>query len=240
VVDLSDPRCAGKASDHRFMRRVFSPGEFRTIRGSPHPELTLWLFWAGKEAAFKSVTKARGEAPTFHHHRFLVSFSGDPCPPGEGHSQTLYSGRAQFEDTNLALLAQVSEGGLHVISWAESTEGSSPPVHSDEALQAGDVGTPDGRWKVALRERFSAPEWACIIHESSARTRLGARASLARKMVLEEERLEIRCGPGVPGRRVPLVFLDGHPLSVDLSLSHHGELLAWAFIDGRVDSAEPS
>ena len=36
--------------------------------------------------------------------------------------------------------------------------------------------------------------------------------------------------PVNPGRRIPKVFLRGKEIPADLTLSHHGRLLAWAFL----------
>jgi hypothetical protein len=53
---------------------------------------------------------------------------------------------------------------------------------------------------------------------------------MASPLGVPEGDLEIGCGPGQPGRRIPKVLLRGEEIPVDLSLSHHGRLLAWAFL----------
>ena len=60
--------------------------------------------------------------------------------------------------------------------------------------------------------------------------RMAAKRALASSLGAPEEELEITCDPGTPGRRIPRVKLEGKPLEVDLSLSHHGLLVAWAFV----------
>ena len=76
VVDLTDPRCPGKASDRRFLRRVFTEPEAAAIRESPTPDLTLWQYWAAKEAAFKAVSRLLPSPPPFEHARFQVALGG--------------------------------------------------------------------------------------------------------------------------------------------------------------------
>ncbi|MFC1662083.1 4'-phosphopantetheinyl transferase superfamily protein [Gemmatimonadota bacterium] len=237
IVDLKDPRCVGKASEDRFLQRVFSPRERDAIRRSPDPELALWLLWAGKEATFKTVTKARGAPPVFRHDAFPISFPDPARPSGESPQQATFRGTGRFEDTPVALLARLSPRGIHVASWLEAPDATPPCFHWKESDRGVTPGRPN--WRGLLQRRFSDEEWRCVTHEGSALTRLAARASLARKLGLAENRLEIRCGDGVPGRRVPFVFLDGKPAAVDLSLSHHGLLLAWAFLDNRNPSMEP-
>ena len=62
--------------------------------------------------------------------------------------------------------------------------------------------------------------------------RLGARAALSTALGVEEGRLEIVCAPGATGRRPPRVLLDGSPAAADVSLSHHGNWIAWAILLG--------
>jgi hypothetical protein len=93
------------------------------------------------------------------------------------------------------------------------------------------ISTGRQEWKEELEPEFTPAEWACISHKASALTRLAARRSMADTLGLPETDLEISCGPGKPGRRIPKVLLRGEELAVDLSLSHHGRLLAWAFLN---------
>jgi hypothetical protein len=91
-------------------------------------------------------------------------------------------------------------------------------------------GDPEGEegWENRLRSRFSDQEWGCVYSQPSAVTRLLARAAMALTLGAEEVRLEIVCGPGNPGRRLPHVLLDGSESESSVSLSHHGRLAAWA------------
>lgn len=77
VVDLSDPRCRGRAQDERFVDRVCAAPEGQAVRSSRDPDLALWILWAGKEAAFKVVTKVLGRPPVFEHARFVVAVAED-------------------------------------------------------------------------------------------------------------------------------------------------------------------
>jgi hypothetical protein len=132
------------------------------------------------------------------------------------------------------------EGASPSFHWEEREQDALDPrpghVRSPgEEASERDLYEPD--WRDRVRALFSEEEWHCVTHKGSAVTRLSARAALAEALGLSEDRLEIRCSDGVPGRRVPLPFLDGEPLAVDLSLSHHGRFSAWTFNDQRTDSA---
>jgi phosphopantetheine--protein transferase-like protein len=58
VVDLTDPLNKGKSLDQRFISRVFTPGERRSILASVKADTTLWSLWAAKESAYKAVMKS--------------------------------------------------------------------------------------------------------------------------------------------------------------------------------------
>ena len=73
IVDLADPRHEGKAGDRRFLQRVFSEEEQKDIQSSENPDRALWIRWAGKEAAFKTISKSLGIPPTFVHSLFQVT-----------------------------------------------------------------------------------------------------------------------------------------------------------------------
>ena len=124
----------------------------------------------------------------------------------------------------LALVAAACGGGGDDGLGVASLVGDGGTNVSDSA--AG----PEEAWKESLKLHFSQLEWECVSHRHSALARLAARSALASSLQVDESELEIGCGPGKPGRRIPLVFLRGKEVPVDLTLSHHGRLLAWAYL----------
>jgi phosphopantetheinyl transferase (holo-ACP synthase) len=227
VVALAAPRCRGKAKDSRFLSRILSPEEQEAVLASPNPDLALWLHWAGKEAAFKSATKARGAPPVFEHRAFKVTFREDPTSPGS--SPLLLQGKGTYQELSFHLQARIQHEFVHALAWtgkAFVADTEAHPLHWEVAERRKEL---EG-WVRRVEGMFSYAEWGCIHHPASAFTRLQARAAVAAALNVEESRLEIRCGPGKPGRTVPLVFLDGRPHPVDLTLSHDAHLMAWAFL----------
>jgi hypothetical protein len=225
IVDLADPRHGGKAGDARFLERVFSHDEREAILSSADPDRALWARWAGKEAAFKTVSKALGRPPTFNHPRFQVVLEESPTSTEADLPSTRF-GLVLYEGLELPLRVEISGTTLHAVSWSPHPPGATPPFswgfRSVEGEEAG--------WKEGLRPRFTSREWDCISHHPSALARLAARESVATSLGVEERALEVACHPGHPGRRIPRVFLAGREIPVDLTLSHHGRLLAWAFL----------
>ncbi|HVO65010.1 MAG TPA: 4'-phosphopantetheinyl transferase superfamily protein, partial [Syntrophales bacterium] len=46
-----------KSRNLRFINRVFTPSEQRQIFNSANPDTMIWAMWAGKETAYKIVSK---------------------------------------------------------------------------------------------------------------------------------------------------------------------------------------
>jgi hypothetical protein len=211
VVDLHDPRTVGKTADTRFLARVLDERERAVVVASPRPDEALWMHWAGKEAAYKVVSKLRDEPPVFVHRDFVVG--------GEG---------VDHGGSRYPLRITRHEAALHAVSCSGAAPGNVLPG-------IGRLDQPGAPWsgsREALMARLTAREADPVHSLASAAVRLGARAALANAMAVEERRLEIVCAPGATGRRPPRVLLDGSPTAADVSLSHHGDWIAWAILLG--------
>ncbi|MGD2120552.1 MAG: 4'-phosphopantetheinyl transferase superfamily protein [Gemmatimonadota bacterium] len=224
IVDLTDPRHAGKASDHRFLARVFSEAETVQIRATENQDRALWARWAGKEAAFKTISKFQGGPPVFVHPTFEVTLFA-PDGPADDPPMTHF-GQVRYESFLLPLRIEVVGNALHAVTWIPDA-GHAFPRFTWDSQQT--TASNDG-WKKLLEPSFSPREWSCVSHRHSALARLAARRSMAQTLGVEETELEVGCGPGKPGRRIPKVFHRGKEVPLDLTLSHHGRLLAWAYL----------
>jgi hypothetical protein len=142
-------------------------------------------------------------------------------------------GQVRYGDTLLPLRIEVAGSALHAVTWTPSFPDEVPPFSWDSIP----ITERDDQWRKTLRPGFSPFEWDCISHQASALARLAARRSMAAVLGMDEGDLEICCGPGKPGRRIPRVLWRGQEISVDLTLSHHGQLLAWAFLTSATSGA---
>lgn len=205
VVDLRDPRCIGKARDERFLARILTTRERSLVAEAVDPDRALWTLWAAKEAAFKAVSKATGSVPVFVHADFEVEVQD-----GAG-------GEVRWRRMELPFLVRGgrSTGSLHVVAWCDSPR---PWMEGGSSVVA--EGAP-------LRERLSSRELRGVHSAASAHVRLEARAHLARLSGTPEEELEIVCEKGPAGRMPPRILRRGAPAPWDVSLSHHGSLVAW-------------
>jgi hypothetical protein len=230
VVDTLHRGAAGKGRDARFQERVFAPSERDAIRSSPDPDLSFWVHWVGKEAVYKSTSKILSAPPVFHHRLFQVAFPeeglrGLPNPSSPDDPLPLL-GRGRYTGFRFRISVERRGTCIHAVSWIEGMEAGDPEI----CAECRESSAPAGGSSSDLKNRFSSSEWECVTHRASALTRLAARESLASVWGVPEQRLEIRCRPGHPGRRIPSVWLGSEELPVDLTLSHHGRFLAWAFL----------
>ncbi len=209
VMDLADPRCIGRSKDRRFLERVFAPSERDHIARSQDPDRTLWLTWAAKEAAYKVVTKLRGEPPVFEHPAFEVTEHASD------------SGHVKYDGLCIPFLdySESRAEHVHVLAWS-----GEPP--SD--LRASVAWLPQ---EMAPRERFSDRELPALYSEASAWVRLLARDHVAHLVGVDSGALEIICAEGRIARSPPQLWVQGRRSELDISLSHHGRFLAWAVAD---------
>jgi len=230
VVDLGHHGGSGKARDQRFLARVCSVEEVQTIGSSRDSDTALWIHWAAKEAIYKSASKALGTPPIFHHPLFHVAFLkealGEFLEGSLSTTQPTLAGTGHYKDIRFSLSVERSTSAVHAVSWIHEEGRGFPPYRSEcQEMPTAVRGPASG-----LEEHFSATEWECVTHQASGLTRIRAREALAEEGGIPEEGLEIRCGPGAPGRRIPSVWIDGVEAPVDLTLSHHGRFLAFAFL----------
>ena len=215
VVDLDQARCAGKAGDTRFVERVFTASERAHIMEAPDPDRALWRHWAAKEAAYKVVTKLLGSPPVFAHAAFAVSIDPEASGGNVSYAEftvpfTLYEGSDYLH--TIAVHAGDRHGDYQVVAGMEEAEsGSSPPLD-------------------ALQRQFTAAERVFIYGVPSALVRLAARREMAAALAVSEDDILILAEDGPPGRVPPVVRIDGDVGRVDLSLSHDGRYVAWAFL----------
>lgn len=246
VVDLRHPRCRGKSRDRRFLERVFSFEEALVICQAGDPDRALWRAWASKEAAFKVVSKLMGDPPPFEHaaFRFREDSSGSPAgsprepstPMSAGSTPaspppTWSPGSITYRGTEIPVRLEERADRVHVLAWHTGSD-QAPTIHSEVKFLPELEHEHGPQWEKGLEPRFSKREWRSVHRPDSALVRLNARSHLARVLGVEEGIVEIVSDEGPPGRMPPRVLLDGEEWSGDLSLSHHGRFLAWAFTQG--------
>ena len=238
IVDLRDRRCPGKSRHLRFVARVFHPVEASRILSAADADGTLWLHWAAKEAAYKVVSKCLGAPPVFEHAAFRARI--DEAPDSTATDQTGFNtvGSVAYHDLKIPFRAAWNSDRIHALAWSgEDTTKPTPSIKiatgeahiQGAALERESRSADASPYEFLLKERFTPRERRSIHSPQSAHVRLMARSAMSERMGVDERRLEIVCGDVATGRTPPRVFLDGRPDRMDVSMSHHGHRVAWAF-----------
>ena len=226
VVDLRDRRCVGKERDARFLSRVLNDVERRALASTPDPDAALWRLWSAKEAAFKVVSKVRGAPPAFVHTAFRVDLPG-PLTKSD-------LGGVEWEEISVFIQWHEMPGRVAALAW----NGVAADVPLEWAWGAAADLDPEPTAPMdALLLKLSERERRPVHSRNSALVRLAARAALARALGVDEARIEVVCGEGPKGRVPPEALIDGRAAPADVSLSHHGEWLAWAI---RISGPRPA
>ena len=215
VVDLGQARCEGKAADTRFVQRVFTASEQAGILAAEDPDRALWRRWAAKEAGFKVVSKVLGSPPVFAHTAFVVDLDAD-----------MSGGIVTYREFTVPFTLVEGLDHVHTVAVHSRDDGPEPSVVVGIESSDTDVRPPLD----SLQDRFTLEERAFIRSVPSALVRLAARRDMASSLAVPESDLLILGAEGAPGRVPPVVRVGGVEGLVDLSLSHDGRYVAWAFV----------
>lgn len=204
VVDLATEWARDRFQDRRFLDKVFSEAEQDAIRRFRNPNLLLWSLWACKEACYKIVRKLDPG----------VSFL-----PRQYRTSLVASGRSRFSsgsvDTPTGRIAVTVEAGDEFIHSLGVLGNSSPwdkVVH-----QVLPLGTR------AVRDEEQPARF------ESLRIREAVKQRLSDLLGCEPGRIRIVRRKGVRGLGPPTVWVDGKETNTDLSMSHDGRFLAFAY-----------
>lgn len=219
VVDLTDPRLERAGGHSRFMERVFDPAERLRVEAGSDLRRSQWTHWAAKEAAFKAISKALRRPPVFEHRQFIAHLD-----------DALTGGVVHYLDWELALRVDQSEHAVHALAWAGAQQTESQN-HTHSGLNEIEVRA-DSRSRVSPEAAalLTASELATIQHDGSAWARIYARTALGDHLGQSESAIRILGDPESPGRAPARLIIEGDTSPPDLTLSHHGRWVAWAFL----------
>lgn len=216
VVDLCDSDSDATTHPRRFDERVFSPAERTMIResaesaesgGSGGTTRLRWRLWAAKEAAFKAARKLDA-ATVFSPRRFEVEFSG-------AHAGRVTHRRKGGAVECFELAWWHDDDAVHAVA---KHEGTSPPEASAQLIHSFRRLEPKEAAECESGSTGCGPSWG-----PSRAVRIFAREQLSRALDVPVKALDIRSHG-----RVPTLWRDSRLARADLSLSHHGEWIAFA------------
>lgn len=200
VVDLLDPGLDAQIVRDRFDARICRAAEREAIRTAPDPARERWCHWAAKEASYKLLRK-RAPETIFSPIRFEVEFAPAGAAATFGGLEFERSGRVLHGAHRIDLVLSCRNGAAHAVAtWPDEPTG--------ECL-AGFVRLGDESPITPARHSLSVRELAI--------------RAVADQLGLPPARLSI-----VKRGRIPEIHLDGAAIGADLSLSHHGHVVAFA------------
>jgi hypothetical protein len=214
-VDLNDPHNMGKSRNLRFVNRVFTPSEQELIFDSHKPDTMIWALWAGKETAYKIISKCYpsvSSTPRLYEVSLdcTDNHSSSDCFPAEGN---IISGSVDTPYGNVHIKIFITSDYVHCIGTTSERETMDSLV-----------------WHV---DRISPDSEAMPDYESTF-----GRNALKRGLLAygkrEQEDIDIKREKGCNGLGPPFVYINGKPAEIDISLSHDGLFTAYAFVDSDV------
>jgi phosphopantetheinyl transferase (holo-ACP synthase) len=200
VVDLLDPGLDAQLVRDRFDARICRAAECETIRSATDPARERWCHWAAKEASYKLLRKHAPET-IFSPIRFEVDLAPAAVASPRDGLESERSGRVLHGAHRIELVLSCRNGAVHAVATF-SNEKLGEPLVGLVRLDDEAAITP-ARHSLAVREL--------------------AIATIAAQLALPPGRFSI-----VKRGRIPEIHLDGAPIGADLSLSHHGHVVAFA------------
>jgi len=207
--------------DSRFLKKILTDTEIKQVGRSDHPDMALWSIWTCKEAAYKVLKKQTGYA-AFVPRRWSVCFR-HPFPAVE--DQGAKYSETQFDDQKSAIIA----AGDVLISEKKSIFfnlfSSRSYVHClaadrcdilDQAIWRVDA-LPEGRDQKDMDPSFFAR--SCLAKALSGLFRHDQKQITIFRAREKDGELQ-----------PPVVYRDGVKKDIDISLSHDGQFVAYAFL----------
>lgn len=221
IVDLNEAGVTGKSHRARFIERVFSREEKSAISVSENPDLTLWMFWAAKETAFKIISKITGP-PVFSHKKFRTTFRKQ-ISKSKSKFEVVYDAR-QFQIEVTTDINYVHAVGAHANTGELPNYLLSEKVHQVTHSEL-------GAWQNtnSWPEHFTKEELLSIHHAESALVRLHCKKLVAKALRISPSRLQIIRPSKALRPQPPFLLLDNKQTEIDISLSHHGLWLGFCF-----------
>ena len=208
VVDLKASGAIAKSRDTRFVKRALSTIEMQTVLTSDQPDSLLWAFWAAKETSYKVVSKSYPDI-TSAPRRYSVKLVSERI-------ENEASGVVDTPCGSVPVKWTFSEDYIHCI-------GADAGGHSLDKINFG------------LKEIDTSGEsGACLSHRTeSILVRRHATHHIASLLHRNPDDIHIGRTNGKTCKGPPVVHIKDNRDHIDISLSHDGRFLAYAFLLGR-------
>jgi len=200
VVDLKEPANAEKSQNSRFLKKILTNAEIKFVQNAENPDTAVWSLWACKETAYKVIKKSRSTA-AFLPRRWQVVFTK---------SQSAYSdGEVIFPGGDGVYIRLFSNSQYVYCFGADVLTALDKLISSVKIL-------PDEKDGKATNPSVFV------------RHCLGQ--NLAEHFSLNFRDIKIKRTRKNGELQPPCVYVAGRKTDIDISLSHDGRFVAYAFL----------
>ncbi len=204
IVDLKDFHARGKAGDFRFVERVLTLDEQMQLINSDNPNSLIWAFWSAKETAFKAISKSYPDVSSAPR-RYAVSF--------DSAKNNLTSGSVATPHGIVNVTITFNNDYVHCFGVGDNCE-----ISNKIEFGICDIG--DDLRKNPLEHAKT----------ESRMVREFTKNRIASCLMISPLEIDI-IRPETPnGKAPPEVYINRKKTHIDISLSHDGRFVAYAFL----------
>jgi len=200
IVDLREPANAGKSRDSRFLKKILTVAEIDFVQNAGNPDKALWSLWACKEAAYK-VIKKKCVDTAFLPRRWMVIL--------KKLESACLEGEVKIPDTEAVYVRLFSHFRYVHCVGADHQADLDSLVCKVEVLPEKE------------NEKRIAP---------SLFARKCLALSIADFFRLNLNDIKINRAQNKNELQPPHVYISGKKSDIDISLSHDGQFIAYAFL----------
>ena len=207
IVDLGSPSAQGKNKDEKFIRRVFTDDEKQFIARSDDPDGILWRLWAAKETAYKVISKSNpGISSAPRKYQVCISSPMKGCTvKGIVKTPDGADGRIQVTIYHYGDV-------VHCIGSSLSWDSEKQVIHGVDKI---DDGYP--------------PDYGQSSQYVSDLVRHIAGVRIAQHVPCDQKDIHFSKTTSACGQAYPIVQIDNQTCQIDISFSHDGRFVAYAF-----------
>lgn len=200
----------GKVNDTRFMQRVLTTDEQQAVFNSDHPDGFLWAFWAAKETAYKAIRKAHPDVTSAPRHYPVILDSKKVTNPLTGEVVTPHG----IVPIKIIFL----EDYVHCIGMDSRSKDLKNRDLEDIIFGLEETNPGEEHDSYSLSER------------ESIMVRTVAKERIASRLGWNPDEIHIMRNKSPRKQGPPMVYFKGRRDNIDISLSHDGRFVAYAFM----------
>jgi len=200
IVDLREPANTGKSRDSRFLKKILTAAEVDFVQNAENPDKALWSLWACKETAYKVIKKKCADA-AFLPRRWMVIL--------KKFESACLEGEVKIPDAEAVYVRLFSHFRyVHCV-------GADHPADLDRLVCKVEV--------LLEKENKKRVDPSLFARKCLAR-------SIADFFRLNLSDIKINRVQDKSELQPPHVYIGGKKSDIDISLSHDGHLVAYAFL----------